>query len=87
MIGTCFAYEKLDHKVKDYPLNNKLPPKSLAHTKVYIITEHNSKTSKSLIEGIIYVSNINVKVLFTPIPIYPLFHNILLLTWAFNLDH
>ena len=53
-----FVCEKLDHKIKDCPLNKKkesLPPKSSAHVKVYAITEYDSKASKSVVEGIIHV--------------------------------
>ncbi|RZS25858.1 hypothetical protein BHM03_00059141 [Ensete ventricosum] len=67
--GTCFACGKLDHKVKDCPLNKKkepLPPKTIAHTRVYAITEQDSRASKSVVEGIIRVSNKNANILFDP---------------------
>ncbi|RWW59939.1 hypothetical protein BHE74_00033093 [Ensete ventricosum] len=54
--GACFACGKLDHKVNDCPLNKKkepLPPKTIAHTRVvYAITEHDSRASKSVVEGV-----------------------------------
>ena len=67
--GACFAYGKLDHKVRDCPLNKKkepLLPKPTAHARVYAITEQNSRASKSVVEGILHVSNRNAKVLFDP---------------------
>ena len=56
--GVYFACGKLDHKIKDCPWNKKkesLPPKSSAHVRVYAITEYDSKTSKLVVEGIMYV--------------------------------
>ena len=53
-----FACGKLDHKIKDSPLNNKkesLPHKSSAHIRVYAITEYDSKTSELVVEGIMHV--------------------------------
>ena len=46
-------------KIKDYPLNKKkesLLYKSLAHVKVYVITEYDSKASELVVEGTIHVS-------------------------------
>ena len=56
--GVYFACRKLDHKIKDCPLNKKkesLPLKSSAHVRVYAITEYDSKTSELVIEGIMHV--------------------------------
>ena len=67
--GACFACGKLDHKVRDCPLNKKkelLLPKPTAHARVYAITEQDSRASKSVVEGILHVSNRNAKVLFDP---------------------
>ncbi|CAD5168201.1 unnamed protein product, partial [Musa acuminata subsp. malaccensis] len=50
--GACFACGKLDHQVRDCPLNKKkepLPPKSTAHARVYAITEQDSRASKSVV--------------------------------------
>ena len=58
VIGVYFACRKLDHKIKVCPLNKKkesLPPKSLAHVRVYAITEYDSKTSELVVEGIMHV--------------------------------
>ena len=58
VIGVYFACGKLDHKIKDCPLNKKkelLPHKSSAHVRVYAITEYDSKTSELVVEGIIHV--------------------------------
>ena len=53
-----FACRKLDHKIKDCPLNKKkesLPHKSSAHVRVYAITEYDSKTFESVVKGIMHV--------------------------------
>ena len=58
MTRVYFICEKLHHKIKDYPLNNKkesLPPKSSAHVRVYAIIEYDSKTSELVVKGIIHV--------------------------------
>ena len=58
MARVYFACGKLDHKIKDYPLNNKkesLSHKSSAHIRVYAITEYDSKTSELVVESIMHV--------------------------------
>ena len=58
VIGVYFACGMLDHKIKDCPLNKKkesLPHKSSAHVRVYAITEYDSKTSESVVKGIMHV--------------------------------
>ena len=58
VIGVYFACGKLDHKIKDYLLNKKkesLPHESSAHVRVCAITEYDSKTSESVVKGIMYV--------------------------------
>ena len=59
MTGAYFACENLDHKIKDCPLDKKkesLPHKSLAHARVYVITEYDSKAFELVVEGTIHVS-------------------------------
>ena len=58
VIGVYFACRKLDHKIKDCPLNKKkesLPHKPSANVKVYAIIEYDSKTSELVVEGIMHV--------------------------------
>ena len=55
---SLFACRKLDHKIKDCPLNKKkesLPHKPSAHVRVNVITEYDSKTSELVIKGIMHV--------------------------------
>ena len=59
MTRAYFACGKLNHKIKDCPLNKKkesLPYKSSAHVRVYVITEYDSKASELVVEGTIHVS-------------------------------
>ncbi|RRT40979.1 hypothetical protein B296_00040464 [Ensete ventricosum] len=53
----CFAYGKLDHKIKDCPLKKKeepRPPRLIAQARVYAISEQDSQASKLVVKGIIH---------------------------------